>query len=61
MKELTRDEAKEAIIEAIIDGFDWSTVYDIVRHGFVGVDEQTDEELIEDWEFYFEESIKIKD
>ena len=61
MKELTRDEVRVELTEEILGAWEWDTIQSVIEGGFKGVENMTDEELIEEWEFYFEESINIKD
>ena len=61
MKEYTRDEVVEKLTEYSFDNIDWDFVADILEYGCKGYANFTNEELIEEWEAFFEEDIKIKD
>lgn len=61
MKEYTRDEVISELTGYSFDDIDWNIVLDILEYGFKGYANLTNEELIEEWEFLFEENIKIKD
>lgn len=61
MKEYTRDKVVEELTNFQFDNIDWDVVADILEHGCKGYANFTNQELIEEWEFLFEEDIKIKD
>ena len=61
MKEYTRDKVVEELTNFEFDSIDWDVVAHILEHGCKGFANFTNQELIEEWEFLFEEDIKIKD
>lgn len=61
MKEHTRDEIIDELTNYSLDVIEWDGVAMMLQHGYKGYVNFTNQELIEEWEFYFEEDIKIKD
>ena len=61
MKEYTRDEVINKLTEYNFDNIDWDGVAMMIEYGCKGYVNFTNQELIEEWEFLFEEDIKIKD
>lgn len=61
MKEHTRDEVINKLTEYSFDNIDWGGVVMMIEYGCKGYVNFTNQELIEEWEFLFEEDIKIKD
>lgn len=61
MKEYTRDEVIDKLTNYSLDVIEWDGVAMMLEHGCKGYANFTNQELIEEWEFYFEENIKIKD
>lgn len=60
MKEYTRDKVVEELTNFEFDSIDWDVVAYILEHGCKGYANFTNQELIEEWEFLFEEDIVIK-
>lgn len=61
MKEHTRYEVINKLTEYSFDTIDWGSVEMMIKYGCKGYIDFTNQELIEEWEFHFEEDIKIKD
>ena len=61
MKEHTRYEVINKLTEYNFDTIDWGIVEEMIKYGCKGYIDFTNQELIEEWEWFFEEDIKIKD
>ena len=59
MIEMTRENAIDEVVEAEYDSTEWDTMASILRHGCLGVEDFTDEELAEAFFYYFDEELKI--
>lgn len=61
MKEHTRNEVISELTEYTFDNIDWDGVLMMIEDGCKGYVNFNNQELIEEWEFLFEEDIKITD
>lgn len=61
MKEYTRDEVIEKLTNYSFDANDWEGIMMMLECGCKGYTNFTNQELIEEWDCFFEEDIKIKD
>lgn len=61
MKEHTRNEVINELTEYTFDNIDWDGVLMMIEDGCKGYVNFNNQELIEEWEFLFEEDIKITD
>lgn len=60
-KIMKRDDVVSALLEAEYDLIEWDTVRDILLDGCSGISNYDDTELIENYNFFFDESIAIAD
>ena len=60
MKEYTRDEVINELVEYTFENIDWDGVLMMIEDGSKGYLNFTNQELIEEWKFLFEEDIKVK-
>lgn len=56
---MTREDAIEKVVEAEYDSTEWDTMASILRYGCLGVENFTDEELVDAHFNYFDEELKI--
>lgn len=61
MKECTGSEVINKLTNCSIDFDSWGGVASMIKYECKGYVNFTDQELIEEWRFFFEEVVKIKD
>lgn len=59
IKKIKREQAIEEIFEYVYKSITWDSIADMIRYGEVGLERQTNNELIDDYANYFEEDIII--